>query len=89
MEKLLKAAHLIVLEEQIPREYNLAALAKSCFDKIPIDIMEGLIYLNPHYTLTRYVDASLGIPSDIYGESSAKEALEKAKEIRKWIRKNL
>lgn len=51
--------------------------------------MEGLIYLNPHYTITRYVDAFLGVPSDVYDESSAKEALEKAKEIRKWIKKNL
>ncbi|MBU7047597.1 MAG: HEPN domain-containing protein [Theionarchaea archaeon] len=89
VEKLLKAAHLIVLQEGIPREHNLAELARSCFDEIPIDIMEGLICLNPHYTITRYVDASLGIPSDVYDESSAKEALEKAKEIRKWIKKNL
>jgi HEPN domain-containing protein len=51
--------------------------------------MEDLIYLNPHYTITRYVDASLGIPSEVYDESSAKEAIEKAKEIIKWIKKNL
>lgn len=89
VEKLLKAAHLIIIQEGIPREHNLAELAKSCFDDVPIDVMEDLIYLNPHYTITRYVDSSLGIPSDIYDEQSAKEAIEKAKEIRKWIKKNL
>ncbi len=89
VEKLLKAAHLIIIQEGIPREYNLFELAKTCFDNIPIDIMEDLIYLNPHYTVTRYVDASLGIPSDIYDEPSAAEAIEKATEIRKWIKKNL
>ena len=88
MEKLLKAAHLIIIQERIPREHNLAELAKSCFDDIPIDVIKDLI-LNPHYTITRHVDSSLGIPSDIYDEQSAKEAIEKAKEIRKWIKKNL
>jgi len=37
--------------------------------------MEDLIYLNPHYTITRLMDASLGTPSDIYDESSAKETI--------------
>ncbi len=89
MEKLLKAAHLIILQDQIPREHNLAELAKSCFKEIPIDIKEDMIYLNPHYTITRYVDPSLGIPSEIYDESSAKEAIQKANGILTWIKKNL
>lgn len=47
------------------------------------------MYLNPHYTIIQYVDASLGAPSDIYDESSAREAIEKAKVVREWIKKNL
>jgi HEPN domain-containing protein len=89
VEKLLKACYLILLQEQIPREHNLAELARSCFEEIPIDIMEDIIFLNPHYTVTRYVDASLGTPSDIYDESTAKEAIENAEKVRKWIEKNL
>jgi HEPN domain-containing protein len=89
VEKLLKACHLVILQEQIPREHNLAELARSCFEEIPIDIMEDLIYLNPHYTVTRYVDASLGTPSDVYDESSASDAIEKAKKVREWIKKSL
>lgn len=89
VEKLLKACYLILLEEQIPREHNLAELARSCFEEVPIDIMEDIIFLNPHYTVTRYVDASLGTPSDIYDESTAKEAIENAEKVRKWIEKNL
>jgi HEPN domain-containing protein len=78
-----------VLQEQIPREHNLAELARSCFEEVPIDIMEDIIFLNPHYTVTRYVDASLGTPFDIYDESTAKEAIENAEKVRKWIEKNL
>lgn len=89
VEKLLKAAHLIVLRKEIPREHNLVELGMSCFEKIPLDIMENLVYLNPHYTITQYVDASLGTPSDIYDESSARNAIEKAKVVREWIKKNL
>lgn len=85
----LKACYLIVLQEQIPREHNLAELARSCFEEVPIDIMEDIIFLNPHYTVTRYVDASLGTPFDIYDESTAKEAIENAEKVRKWIEKNL
>ena len=89
VEKLLKAAHLVVLQKEIPREHNLVGLGKSCFKDVPIDIMEDLVYLNPHYTITRYVDASLGTPSDIYDETSAKEAIEKARKVREWIKKSL
>ncbi|KYK27970.1 MAG: HEPN domain-containing protein [Theionarchaea archaeon] len=64
-------------------------LGKSCFKEVPIDIMEDLVYLNPHYTITRYVDASLGTPSDIYDETSAKEAIEKARKVREWIEKRM
>jgi HEPN domain-containing protein len=73
VEKLLKAAHLIILQEEIPREHNLVELAKSCFEEIPINVMEDLVYLNPHYTITRYVDASLGIPSDIMMDHQPKK----------------
>ncbi|MBU7011409.1 MAG: HEPN domain-containing protein [Theionarchaea archaeon] len=52
VEKLLKTCYLVLLQEQIPREHNLVELARSCFEEIPIDIMEDIIYLNPHYTVT-------------------------------------
>ena len=35
------------------------------------------------------LDASLGAPSRIYDEISAREAIEKAREEKKWIKKNL
>jgi len=37
----------------------------------------------------RFLDASLGTPSDIYDETSAKEAIEKARKVREWIKKSL
>jgi HEPN domain-containing protein len=89
VEKLLKAAHLIVLRKHIPEEHNLVELGKFCFTEIPVEIAEDFVYLNPHYTMARYVDASLGAPSDLYDEISAKEAMERAERVREWIKKNL
>jgi len=48
-----------------------------------LDIPESSLYYNT------VVDASLGVPSEIYDESSGKEAIQKAKEIITWIKKNL
>jgi HEPN domain-containing protein len=35
------------------------------------------------------MDTSLETPSDVYDESSASEAIEKAKKVREWIKKSL
>lgn len=52
VEKLLKAAHLLIAKKEIPREHNLVELGKLCFSEIPLKVLEDLVYLNPHYTIT-------------------------------------
>ncbi len=89
VEKALKASHLIVLRKPIPKAHNLLALAKSLDWEIPPKVKEALTFLNPHYTVTRYVDASVGKPSDIYDELFASEAIEKAREALNWIRSSV
>ena len=85
-EKLLKTCYLIVLRSQVPRDHNLLVLGRECFSDAITEINSQLTFLNPHYTTTRYVDAALGAPKDIYDREFAEQALTKAREVFQWIR---
>ncbi len=88
-EKALKAAYLVVLKKPIPKSHNLMEIARELGWNIPPAISEHLQFLNPHYTVTRYVDAAVGKPSDTYDETIASEAIEKSKEVLNWVLNNL
>jgi len=88
-EKALKAAHLVVLKKAFPKSHNLTELARELGWAIPKSINEHLQFLNPHYTVTRYVDAAVGKPSDIYDAEIADQAIAKSKEVLDWINSNL
>jgi HEPN domain-containing protein len=88
-EKALKAAYLVVLKKPFPRSHNLTELGRALGWGIPQPINEHLQFLNPHYTVTRYVDAVVGKPSDIYDVEIAAEAITKSKEVLDWIINNL
>ena len=49
VEKVCKAAYLTIQKKEVPQEQNLVTLAHSCFPSIPIDLLEDIISLNPHY----------------------------------------
>jgi len=85
-EKLLKACYLIVLRSPVPRDHNLLVLGRECFGPAIAEVNSQLTFLNPHYTTTRYVDAALGAPKDIYDRGFAEQALTKAREVFQWIR---
>jgi HEPN domain-containing protein len=89
VEKALKAAYLIVLKKAYPKSHNLMELARELGWAIPKSININLQFLNPHYTMTRYVDAAIGKPSDIYDNDIAEEAILKSKETIDWININL
>lgn len=89
VEKALKAAYLVVIKQPMPRSHNLTAIARELSWDIPPTIKNNLQFLNPHYTVTRYVDAALGKPSDLYDNAVAAEAIAKAKEVLDWITNNL
>lgn len=85
-EKLLKACYLIVLKSPVPRDHNLLLLGRECFGDAVAEINPQLTFLNPHYTTSRWVDAALGAPKDIYDRDFAEQALTKAREVFRWIR---
>jgi HEPN domain-containing protein len=86
VKKLLKACYLIVLRLPVPRDHNLLVLGRECFGDAISEINSQLTFLNPHHTTTRYVDAALGAPKDIYDREFAEQALTKAREVFQWIR---
>lgn len=86
VEKILKASNMVILKKPIPKEHNLIELAK-CFKKLPSKIMDNIIFLNPHYTVARYVNASLDLPSKLYDERFASESVKRGKEVIKWVKK--
>jgi len=74
-----------VTGKPLPMAHNLLTLAKGVTGNIPSDIAAHVSFLNPHYTLTRYVDAAVGKPSDLFERSFAEDALRRAEEVLAWI----
>jgi HEPN domain-containing protein len=88
VEKMLKAAFVQVTGEPVPMEHNLLTLARAVYEELPGEVLASLSFLNPHYTVTRYVDAAVGKPSDLYDLPFAQEAWDKAERLLTWIEKN-
>ncbi|HID61530.1 MAG TPA: HEPN domain-containing protein [Anaerolineae bacterium] len=88
VEKMLKAAFVQVTGEPVPMEHNLLTLARTVCEELPDDVLASLSFLNPHYTVARYVDAAVGKPSDLYDLPFAQEAWDKAERLLIWIEKN-
>lgn len=89
VEKILKANYLFVLKKPFPKEHNLLIIAENSMKEIPKEIKDCIVFLNPHYTITRYPDVSLGIPSKLYDEDFGKISIEKAEKVIKYIKKSM
>lgn len=89
VEKLLKACHLVVLRSPIPRGHNLLTLGTDCFGDRLNAVRTQMTFLNPHYTIARYVDAAIGAPADVYDREFGEEAYLKAREVVEWIKAQL
>ena len=85
VEKALKAACMQVTGRPVPMAHNLIALATTVSSDIPPSVARSLSFLNPHDTMTRYVDAAVGKPSEIFDRQFAEEALKRAHEALEWI----
>lgn len=89
VEKMLKAAYMQVTGCPNPAEHNLLELARQLLGtNIPPERQRALAFLNPHYTVTRYVDAAVGRPSELYDHAFAEESLQIATELLTWIETN-
>lgn len=85
-EKALKALFLSK-KRAIAPSHNLISLGKSL--DISEDLMDSLKELNPEYTLARYPYAANAAPFEIYTEEKAKEKINHAEKLIKWIKKQL
>jgi len=89
VEKMLKAAYMQLTGRPNPMEHNLLELARLVMGTdIQPKYHRMLSFLNPHYTVTRYVDAAVGRPSGLYDRTFAEETLHKATELLTWIETN-
>ena len=90
VEKALKA--LLMARGKVVKGHDLVELGYIIRDELHLDvsqIMDNLRELTMHYTTARYPDAANGIPYEVYTESRARRALELAREVVEWVRRNL
>lgn len=81
-EKALKALYIEVCRDFPPKNHNLVELCRAL--TAPPEIVEAARELNPEYFTTRYPDAAVGIPADMYSEQSARVHLEACEKVMAW-----
>ena len=86
VEKSLKALILTQTKQKV-EGHSLVYLGKTA--KVPENYLSNLKKLSPQYFLARYPDASEDVPFDLYDQKITLEFLETAREVLKWIEKQL
>jgi len=87
VEKALKALFLYEKKGEVPQSHSLIYLASNT--STPEKFYSFLKELTPKFIDTRYPDASVDLPKNIYDEENTKRILDKSKEILEWINKSL
>jgi|SRR3989344_1934085 len=87
VEKCLKSFFLCERKGIIPQSHSLIYLASNT--SLPKKFMPFLRILTPKFIDTRYPDASIGAPFEIYGKEDVQDLMNKSSEIIKWIEKNI
>ncbi|MFO8016824.1 MAG: HEPN domain-containing protein [Candidatus Woesearchaeota archaeon] len=87
VEKALKALFLYEKRGEVPQSHSLIYLASNT--GVPKDFLSFLKELTPKFVDTRYPDASVDLPSNIYDEENTKRIIDKSEEVLKWIRKKM
>ncbi len=83
VEKALKALFLHESKGAVPQSHSLIYLAKNT--SISKKFHSFLRELTPTFVDTRYPDASVDLPSNIYDEENTYEILKNSKEVLEWI----
>lgn len=86
-EKAIKAYIIEKKEELPPKIHDLKELGD--FADVPLELSFNLRDLTPHYIVSRYPSASVGVPAEIYTKELAEGLLKKAKEVLGWVRKSI
>jgi HEPN domain-containing protein len=86
-EKSIKAYIIEMKEELPPKIHNLKELGDAA--DVPLELSFNLRDLTPHYIVSRYPSASVGVPAEIYTKETAEGLLKKAKEVLEWVRNSI
>ena len=86
-EKAVKAYIYEKKEDIPPKVHNLKELGDVA--GVPLNISFNLRDLTPHYIVSRYPSASVGVPAEIYTKETAEGLLKKAKEVLEWVKKSI
>ncbi len=90
VEKGLKA--LLLSRGYVARGHNLVDLGRRIKEELSLnidEIMDDLMELNPHYTISRYPNAANAPPYQIYNRSKAEDLISRAKRVLNWIKQFL
>lgn len=87
VEKALKALFLHENKGLLPQSHSLIYLASKT--SIPKKFFSFLKELTPKFVDTRYPDASVDLPANIYDKENTERLLKKSKEVLLWIKKKL
>jgi len=85
VEKVLKAAYIVLKRERPPRTHDLVELYRNLGVKLSEDLMEALSELTPYYSVARYPNAGLEKPWLGISKSLAKRLVEASKRIVKEV----
>ncbi|MEW6295331.1 MAG: HEPN domain-containing protein [Candidatus Diapherotrites archaeon] len=85
-EKALKAFGIERTRETI-KTHNLLEIAKKL--RLPKEILEGLIELNPDFIVSRYPDAANGVPGEMYDLKKAKIKVLYAEKVLEWAKSRI
>ena len=87
VEKALKALFLFEKKGEVPQSHSLIYFANNT--STPQEFYSFLRELTPKFVDTRYPDASVDLPSNIYDEKNTLEIIEKSMEVLEWIKKKI
>jgi HEPN domain-containing protein len=87
VEKSLKALYINRKTSAFMKSHNLLQFGKAL--EMPAPHMNFLVKLSPEYMLSRYPDASYGVPAERYTEEIVKEYLSQGEQVIKWAKSQI
>lgn len=84
---MMKAAYMQKTKENPPATHNLRELGEKL--GLPKDLMSKARKLSRDFVISRYPDAAGDVPAKAYDKEIASAILEDAKELFKWLEKQL
>ncbi|MEM1584650.1 MAG: HEPN domain-containing protein [Nitrososphaerota archaeon] len=82
-EKALKALYIVKKMRLPPRGHDLVKLGRVLDAG---EVIDELKMLNPHYTISRYLNAANTIPSELYSKEMAERCIRAVEKVMQWVR---